>query len=108
MYDVVVVGAGVAGIAAARKCRELGLSCVVLEASASIGGRASTIEAPDHSKFDRGAHWLHSPGLNPLSKFVLADAEPLASAFAKNGALYSADEVSRCETSIDECFAAAE
>ncbi|MCA3377002.1 MAG: NAD(P)-binding protein, partial [Roseomonas sp.] len=38
--DVLVVGAGVAGIAAARAVRARGLSCLVLEAKHRIGGRA--------------------------------------------------------------------
>jgi digeranylgeranylglycerophospholipid reductase len=36
-YDVVVVGAGPAGSACARRCAELGLSCLLLEEHATIG-----------------------------------------------------------------------
>ncbi len=42
VFDVVVVGAGAAGLAAARDLIEAGLSVVVLEGSHRIGGRAFT------------------------------------------------------------------
>jgi monoamine oxidase len=63
--DVVVVGAGVAGLAAAAALRRAGLRCVVIEAADRIGGRAwttSLVGAP----FDHGASWLHAAGRNPL------------------------------------------
>jgi monoamine oxidase len=64
--DVLVVGAGAAGIAAARRLAELGRSCRVLEAGPRIGGRAVT----DHrlgAPFDLGASWLHEAEHNPLT-----------------------------------------
>ncbi|HXM70476.1 MAG TPA: FAD-dependent oxidoreductase, partial [Thermoanaerobaculia bacterium] len=44
--DVVVVGAGVAGLAAARELRRRGLTVVVLEARDRIGGRVLTVRDP--------------------------------------------------------------
>ncbi len=54
--DVIVVGAGAGGIAAARTLRAAGASVLVLEATHSIGGRirSNSISSP----FDRGAHVL--------------------------------------------------
>ena len=66
--DVLVVGAGVAGIAAARAVRARGLSCLVLEAKHRIGGRAYT----DATGFDHGASWLHQANDNPLTAFAEA------------------------------------
>ena len=66
--DVLVVGAGVAGIAAARALRARGLSCLVLEAKDRIGGRAYT----DATSFDHGASWLHQANDNPLAGFAEA------------------------------------
>ena len=66
--DVLVVGAGVAGIAAARQLRARGLSCLVMEAKGRIGGRAYT----DATGFDHGASWLHQAHDNPLT--ALAEA----------------------------------
>ncbi len=45
--DLVIVGAGAAGLGAARTSQDSGLSFVVLEAMDRIGGRADT----DHSTF---------------------------------------------------------
>lgn len=65
MIDLAVVGAGAAGISAARVARECGLTCIVLEASDRIGGRAYTVEWQGHA-LDLGATWMHSTGRNPL------------------------------------------
>ena len=65
--DVAVIGAGAAGIGAARCLREAGMaSMVVLEARDRVGGRVHTI-APAGFPLDRGAEWLHSADRNPLS-----------------------------------------
>jgi monoamine oxidase len=64
--DVAIVGAGAAGIAAARECAALGLSCVVLEAMARVGGRAFTEGERLGAPFDHGASWLHRADANPL------------------------------------------
>src|SRR3974390_190699 len=65
--DIAVIGAGAAGIAAARRLREAGtVSTVVLEARDRVGGRVHTI-APKGFPLDRGAEWLHSVDRNPLS-----------------------------------------
>ncbi|MBX6741499.1 MAG: FAD-dependent oxidoreductase [Acetobacteraceae bacterium] len=65
--DVVVIGAGAAGIAAARTLRELGRSCVVLEAGGRVGGRAFTDAVSLGAPFDHGASWLHEAEANPLT-----------------------------------------
>jgi monoamine oxidase len=66
--DVVVVGAGLAGLGAATALRDAGRSALVLEASARIGGRAWTAYPPELGGvwFDMGAVWLHAAERNPL------------------------------------------
>jgi polyamine oxidase len=62
----IVVGAGLAGIAAARALAAAGIGTVVLEASHTIGGRASTdrsLGGPVHT----GAAWLHGDRGNPIA-----------------------------------------
>ena len=56
--DVCVVGAGFAGLAAARRLNEAGLSVVVLEARERVGGRAHTETLPDGTTIDHGGAWL--------------------------------------------------
>lgn len=64
--DVAVIGAGAAGIGAARTLRMRGVSFEVLEASHRIGGRALTEEIAPGVALDLGCHWMHSASLNPL------------------------------------------
>ena len=77
--DVVVIGAGVAGLAAARTLRDRGKRCVVLEASARIGGRAWTAapEALGRVWFDMGAFWFHDAENNPLTPIARAAGDTL-------------------------------
>jgi monoamine oxidase len=65
MIDLAIVGAGAAGISAAREAKRRGLSYTVLEASELVGGRARTINWDNHH-LDLGAGWLHSADRNPL------------------------------------------
>jgi monoamine oxidase len=64
--DVIVVGAGAAGIAAARKLSAAGRSFTMVEATGRIGGRCFTETTSFGVPFDRGAHWIHTPATNPL------------------------------------------
>ncbi len=63
--DVVVVGAGAAGVAAARRLIDAGLSVQVLEARDRLGGRAATVATPLDIPVDIGCEWLHSAERNP-------------------------------------------
>jgi monoamine oxidase len=80
--DVVVIGAGVAGLGAAASLRAAGRSHLVLEASARIGGRAYTTN-PDWlggAPFDHGAVWLHAAERNPLTDIARSHNETLRNA----------------------------
>lgn len=68
--DVIIVGAGAAGIAAAKILRQAGLSVEVLEARPRIGGRAHTDRILD-AYFDAGAHYIHWAERNPWRQIAL-------------------------------------
>ena len=73
--DVAIIGAGAAGIAAAKELRTLGRNFLLLEASHRIGGRAYTEDVVPGMPFDLGAHWIMAPSENPL--MPLAEAGDL-------------------------------
>jgi len=68
--DVAIVGAGAAGIAAARRIAAAGRRIVVIEAADRIGGRCVTDTSTFGVPVDRGAHWLHVPDVNPLTRLA--------------------------------------
>jgi monoamine oxidase len=63
--DVAIIGAGAAGIAAARRILAANRRLVMLEASNRIGGRCVTDSTIFGEPFDLGAHWVHRPDGNP-------------------------------------------
>jgi monoamine oxidase len=70
--DVLVIGAGCAGIAAARHLAARGRTCLVLEGGARAGGRAFTEDASLGLPLDHGASWLHQAEDNPLAPLAAA------------------------------------
>jgi monoamine oxidase len=68
--DIVVIGAGAAGIAAARRIMAANRRVIVVEAAGQIGGRCITDTATFDTPFDRGAHWMHNPDTNPMIRLA--------------------------------------
>lgn len=56
--DVVVIGAGLAGLAAARHLQRHGRSVVVLEATDRVGGRVRDAALPGRGAVELGAQWV--------------------------------------------------
>ena len=69
--DILVIGAGAAGIAAARAALAAGRHVRVLEARSRLGGRALT-DGVLGVPFDLGATWLHDAARNPLVELARA------------------------------------
>jgi monoamine oxidase len=63
--DIIIIGAGAAGIAAARRLQAAGHRPLILEARNRVGGRAWTDTATFGFPVDRGCQWLHSADRNP-------------------------------------------
>jgi monoamine oxidase len=77
--DVVIIGAGLAGLGAAAAVRDAGRRAVVLEASSRVGGRAWTAHpaALGGVWFDMGAIWFHDAEHNPLVPIARAAGDAL-------------------------------
>lgn len=68
--DVIIIGAGVAGLAAAKSLAFAGISFVLVEASHRIGGRAYAEQFADGSWFDLGCSYLHEAEINPFVRIA--------------------------------------
>lgn len=64
--SVIVVGAGISGLAAAKKLKEKGFSVTILEAQDRVGGRLRTNRSLGVA-FDEGASWIHGVNGNPIT-----------------------------------------
>jgi monoamine oxidase len=81
--DIVVIGAGAAGIAAARRIMSANRKVIVVEAASQVGGRCMTDVTSFAAPFDRGARWMHNPDSNSI--IWLARAAGLEIATAATG-----------------------
>ena len=92
---VLIIGAGISGLAAAKKLKDKGFTVIVLEAQEKIGGRLRTDRSLGIA-FDEGASWIHGPNGNPITNLAsqagantyLTDDDNLA-VFDNNGTAYS-------------------
>lgn len=82
--DAIVVGAGVAGLAAAAELRARGRTVALFEAADRIGGRAWTACPPalGGQPFDHGASWLHDADRNPVEPIAACAGRQLFDAAA--------------------------
>lgn len=107
-FDAIVVGAGMAGLAAARALADAGRRVVVLEATSHAGGRVRT----DRSlgvPFDLGASWIHGTDGNPVTDLAAAAGATTVeldfanvAAFDEGGERWSQDEFEAAEEAFDE------
>lgn len=111
MPDIVIVGAGAAGVSAARALSSLGVSCIILEASNRIGGRAFTDRTSLPGQWEQGCQWFHSAAANPLAKvaasldwpFERQDRTSRAMTFFK-GRWLTSDEEEACHNALVAAF----
>lgn len=71
-YDIIIIGAGAAGLMAARELAKAGKKILLLEARDRIGGRIHTVATAKGNLIEYGAEFIH--GDLPLTKALLAEA----------------------------------
>lgn len=69
---IIVIGAGLAGLAAARILKDAGQDVTILEARSRIGGRIHTSRLWPRLPVDLGASWIHGTHCNPLTALARA------------------------------------
>jgi len=88
--DIIVIGAGIAGLAAASKLSLSGYNVTVLEARDRIGGRIHTVDF-NGFKMDAGASWIHGTDGNPLYSFSQENKISTVATFEDPSYLYDFD-----------------
>lgn len=91
--DVVIVGAGAAGLAVAARLTDRGVGVVCLEARDRIGGRLLTVDAGG-GRLDLGASWFW-PGEDRVQKLVDTNAIPVHAQHIAGDAIYDTPGRSR-------------
>jgi monoamine oxidase len=114
--SVVVIGAGMAGLAAARDLVAAGATVTLVEARDRIGGRVWTSRLWPDLVVDMGASWIHGTEGNPLTALAdAAGAARVATSYDRGFSLGPDGEVvdltdamARAEALVDQARAAAE
>jgi len=106
--DVIVVGAGMAGLSAARRLADAGRRVIVLEANSVVGGRLRTDRSLGVA-FDLGASWIHGTEGNPITDLAAAAGAPTVeldfddvTAFDEGGARWTEDDFAEAEGRFEE------
>lgn len=85
---VIVVGAGLSGLSAAKKLHEKGFKVTVLESQDKVGGRTRTNRSLGIA-FDEGSSWIHGIDGNPIT--TLAQQAGMTAAFTDDESIKSYD-----------------
>lgn len=108
--DVLVLGAGIAGLAAARTLTEKGRNVIILEARNRIGGRMWT-DSSLGPPLDLGASWIHGVNENPITKLAkefgiktLPTDDENAIEFSADGRELPDDEFERMEALFEDVY----
>ena len=88
--DVLILGAGIAGLAAARALVDEGRSVIILEARNRVGGRMWT-DTSMGLPLDLGASWIHGVNGNPITKLAKQFGAKTVPTDDENGIVFRSD-----------------
>jgi monoamine oxidase len=107
---VIVIGAGISGLAAAKKLTQQGFSVVILEAQNKVGGRLRTDRSLGVA-FDEGASWIHGPNGNPITDLAAASGANTfltdndnVEVYDINGTQYSDNDLTNAENQFENAL----
>lgn len=79
---ILVIGAGIAGLAAARSLNKQGLKVTLIEGRQRLGGRIHTSQVWPELPMDLGASWIHGQKQNPITELAnAAQAKRIATSY---------------------------
>ena len=108
LESIIVIGAGMAGLSAARQLQNVGHQVTVLEGRDRIGGRVWTSRAWSNAPLDMGASWIHGVEGNPITELAdTVNAERLATDDADD-TVYDVDGTELGEKEAESIWALAE
>jgi monoamine oxidase len=101
---VLVIGAGISGLAAGKKLKEKGFNVIILESQDKVGGRLRTNRSLG-IPFDEGASWIHGTDGNPIT--TLAQQSGMNTSFTDDDSRISYDigRVLRSSSSYEDAEA---
>jgi monoamine oxidase len=88
---IIVVGAGIAGLAAAARLASAGQQVIVLESRDRVGGRLWTSRKWADAPLDLGASWIHGVTKNPINQLAKQVGARRIATFYKNAIAYDTD-----------------
>ncbi|AGF53520.1 slr5093 (plasmid) [Synechocystis sp. PCC 6803] len=86
--SILIIGAGLAGLAAAQSLMKQGYTVRVLEARDRLGGRTWTSNYWDDAPLDMGASWIQGTEGNPITELAEKIATPLVMTSYDNAITY--------------------
>lgn len=92
--DVIVIGAGISGLSAARRLTASGLDVIILEARERVGGRLLSLSTRDGGALDLGATWFWDTD-EPVQRLISELSIPTHEQYLAGSALYETGRVVR-------------